>query len=87
MAAGVTMSKDVYAEYRSKFRQLGEQIALRKEDAAKVQADLDEVNAQIESLRQRQNELVEEKSKLLGGQSYIDLKKHYAALAKLLSGK
>jgi hypothetical protein len=81
------MSNDVYAEYRTKFAALGEQIAERKRAAESVLAELEKVNAQIESLRARQQELVEQKSQALGGQSYIDLKKHYAALAKLLSGK
>lgn len=87
MADGVIMSNDVYAEYRAKFAALGAEIAERKASASQVQAELDGVNEQIEVLRQKQELLVAEKSRLLGGQSYIDLKKHYAALAKLLSGK
>jgi uncharacterized coiled-coil DUF342 family protein len=78
---------DVYAEYRAKFKQLGEEIQKRKDAAADVQEELDVVNAKIEELRARQSELVEAKSRTLGGQSYLDLKKHYSALAKLLSGK
>lgn len=78
---------DVYAEYRVKFEELKAEAASRKDATATVQAELDAVNEQIEVLRARQNELVEAKSRILGGQSYIDLKKHIAALAKLLAGK
>lgn len=86
MADGVTMS-DVYYDYRVKYEALKAEAAQRRADAAAVQAQLDDVNAQIEELRFQQAALVEQKSVLLGGQSYIDLKKHISALAKLLSGK
>lgn len=86
MAAGVNMT-DVYAEYRAKYEDLKAQVDSRKADVEETQKKLDEVNAAIEKLRLVQQSLVERKSKILGGQSYIDLKKHIAALAKLLSGK
>lgn len=78
---------DVYAEYRTKYAELTAKAASLKEATADVQARLDSVNAKIEDLRVEQAALVERKSSILGGQSYLDLKKHLAALAKLLSGK
>lgn len=86
MADGVTMS-DVYAEYRVKFDTLNKEVADRRAAASVVQSELDVVNAEVERLQIRQRQLADKKSNLLGGQSYLDLKKHLAALAKLLSGK
>lgn len=78
---------DVYDEYRAKLADLRTEVAARKGAAASIQEQLDSVNAQMEYLRRKQVELVAAKSKALGGQSYIDLKKHIAALSKLLAGK
>lgn len=86
MADGVTMS-DVYEEYRTKYEDLTAEAADRRARARDIQEELDSVNEKIEVLRLHQERLVAQKSEILGGQSYIDLKKHIAALAKLLSGK
>lgn len=78
---------DVYAEYRQKLASL---TAKRDETNALVAALLgqkEELNKQAEEYRLEAERIAREIDRLRGGQAWIDLKKHIAALSKLLSGK